>query len=238
MNNNHQPQRSISPTDGAVNSASAAAASAFSGVQQNNIIHQPRPMRNAPPIVNNNNMSTSRGTSTTQANSVSPLPNNGRSAVAAAPALDVYPSASSPHAGVSPQDGNNQDELPGADPEFPQYLICPYTNTPPSDGVYIEDNNLPASAPRYVFERSALYRAASISLTGNGARYWFHPITRQAIRRDRVMDRARDVSPDLQRRLDQERFNRSLTPADDDPLDDFDRARYHWTVNQVGLPRS
>ena len=84
---------------------------------------------------------------------------------------------------------NNVPMNISANDNFPSRLICPITLNPPANARSFTSNS------DQLFEYSALYRMIAIRGTLSAARFVFHPLTRERIRRDRALNCVNVVSP-------------------------------------------
>ena len=125
----------------------------------------------------------------------------------------------SPGAEVLPPNNAEEDD-------FSSMLVCPITQEPPVRAVTFMSSS-------QVFEHSALYRAISTRGTLQAARCFFHPTTRESARRDQALVQVRDVAPEIQVVITEERRQRNLSEEDDNPLTQADRDTYNQTVAYV-----
>jgi len=136
---------------------------------------------------------------------------------------------------TSPGADAREDTSPGAEvlppnnaeeDDFSSMLVCPITQEPPVRAVTFMSSS-------QVFEHSALYRAISTRGTLQAARCFFHPTTRESARRDQALVQVRDVAPEIQVVITEERRQRNLSEEDDNPLTQADRDTYNQTVAYV-----
>ena len=82
---------------------------------------------------------------------------------------------------------------------FPNRLICPITMNPPADArSFTSDSD-------QLFEYSAIYRMIATRGTLASARFVFHPLTREKIRRDLALEHVHPVCSAMQSMLKSER---------------------------------
>ncbi len=121
--------------------------------------------------------------------------------------------------------------------DFPSVNLCPFLmNESPVAGAYFDVRGSDGQLSCQLFEYSWLYQYISTIGTGRAMRSVCHPINGGWVDRAQAMTFIRQVSPELQDRLDVERRRRGLPREDELPLLQQDYLNNSATMSCVLTP--
>jgi len=143
---------------------------------------------------------------------------------------DVAPAANPPAgSGIDVPAANP----PAADDDFPSILTCPISGEPPVDAVTFEVEDENGQFSPQVFDRRNLFLHIAHQGDQMGSlRNVRHPLAGGTIPRDRALALVRNVPPDVQARINEQRRRLHLS-LDQNPITQDDWDVYNRTVANV-----